>query len=278
MEGKVAFNTCYSYPYFEVTKMRSHVYLTGNEALKPILYSHKISQSNLYHYTKKETAKKIIEKREFRLTRADKFLDSEEIQYGLRILREIAEQSLEDGIDKSFIDFIDTIGDTLAKCYVLCLSHEANNKYLLDTYSDGKTVIKLDESFTDNLMGGSWQYMPKTNGRNVQYTSNLYTSHEGFVVYQESEQKDIAKKICDSFKNLLKNNFPGVDIINFRGAVAKFIILCKVEKYYKEEEYRIALISNNEESNEFEIEENNRVFITLGVSRNLKFELLEINI
>lgn len=258
--------------------MRLHVYLNGNEALKPILDLHKISQGNLYHYTKKEVAKKIIERKEFRLTRADTFFDDKEINFGVEILREIAGHNLELSTKKQFMDILDTINTTLKKCYVLCLSKNGNHKYLLKKYSDGETVIKIDEMFPNYIMDGSWQYMPKDNSKIIYYTSNRYTSHEGFVAYKRSEQEEIAKKICDSFQNLIKSNIHKVDIIHFRGAIAKFIVLCKVEKYYKEEEYRIALISNNEENNEFEIEENNRIFITLGVPGKLEFELLEVNI
>ena len=257
--------------------MRTQIYFTGNEALKPILNLHIISQGSLYHYTKKEIATKIIERREFRLSRADTFLDDNEINYGLVILRKTAEHTLKSTSKKLFIDILNAIDTTLKKCYVLSLSNDGNNQHLLDEYSDGKTIIKLREWFPNDLMYRSFQYIPNDDSNILHYTSDIYTPHEGFVVYQQSKQKEIAQTICNSFQNLIKSKIDKVDNIHFINAIAKFIILCKVEKYYKEEEYRIALISNNKENNEFDIEENNRIFIALKIPGNFNFELLEVD-
>gem|GEM_PF-3967157 len=264
--------------------MRSQMFFTENDRIQSILSRHRISQGNLYHYTKNEIAKKICDTKEFRLSRADTFLDDEEIKYGVGILRKLAEHTLKGRTKELFLEFLNTINTMLQKCYVFSLSQVGNSQYLLERYSDGKTVIKLIENFAFFLIGESCHFKPIKNGtgNKLYHCSHLYRCYEGFVEYQQSEQEEEAKEICEAFQSLndhlQANQFHPVDQFHFSRAIVIFIILCKKEKYCEEEEYRIALISNNKEKNEFEEKENDRIFISLRIAPAIDCcELMGIN-
>jgi hypothetical protein len=255
--------------------MHQKIYFVKNENIRSLLNLYETPQGPLYHYTKEAIANEITDKNEFRFSRADTFTDKKEISYGLEILKKTAEEILSDEEKKEFLNILKEARERLKKCYVFCLSQEGDNKYLLEKFSDGKTRIKFKEEFPINITNRTWHSVKTGDGYSIHPINDIYRNHEGFIIYNELEQKENAKKICTVFQGSIKEGIHIVDKFHFINAIVKFIILCKREKYSKEAEYRIALITKDEIDNEFEKQENERIFINLILPPGLKSEIIK---
>ena len=252
--------------------MRFKKYFAENEDVRSLLGLYEESQGYLYHYRGEGTAKTIVKDNGFRFSRADQFLDQNEINHGLALLKEAAEKILDSEKKASFISILETINKSLGSCYIFCLSKDGKNQHLLEKYSDGKTVIRLEEDFSF-WVNCSWHVI---NG-SIHYINDLYRIHEGFVEYSLSRKKEIAGKVCSAFKKLVEETTHIVDQFHFIDVISKFIILSKREEYSKEAEYRIVLIAKDKINNKFEEEKKGRIFINPKmILKEVKPEIIKI--
>ena len=221
--------------------------------LAKALNDFRISQEELYHYTKRSIAKQIQNDREIWLTRADSFLDDQEIIHGVSILKRIASNKLKGQDLSDFLSLVDQIDSRLYKCYIFSLSSDAHNNYLAQKYAHQETKVLFPPEFPMKLAHTSWHAKPNGNsGFSIHHAKDIYKMYEGFVEYEESSKKDIAITIADVFKKFTKQEPHVVDQFQFINLLTQFVIQAKKPTFYKEREYRISLVKIAEGDQPFE--------------------------
>ena len=196
--------------------MRFQKNFAFNSELEKALNDIKISQGVLFHYTKRLIAKQICDNKELWVTRADCFLDSQEIIHGISILKRIAKKKLKAGDLKLFLSLVDEINNRLASCYILSLSSDEHNNYLAKVYANQETKIKLSEDFPQLLANMSWHSIAiSDSGYSLHYATDIYRAHEGFVEYEPNRKDKIATSIIEIFQTLTSQETHFVDQYHF---------------------------------------------------------------
>jgi len=71
--------------------MTDQIIFTENKLVEELFSELTISQNSLFHYASEKTVKSIQSGQELWITRADCFLDKEEIKYGVGVIKQAAE-------------------------------------------------------------------------------------------------------------------------------------------------------------------------------------------
>jgi len=228
------------------------MYFTENESVRSLLAEFKISQGALFHYTPSLAASEGICGGEIWITSADSFLDDEEIAYGLGMLREAATRMLSGADRDSFLGGLAELESRLASCYVFSLSQDPDSEYLKSNYaSDDGFRLEFGENLSFWLQGG-WHSIPAGDDSFLlHYVVDHYDVCEGFVVYDEEEQRRISDLACEVFQDLLSGGGHLVDSFHLVSALIQCLILFKRASFSPEVEYRIALLRKAERAEDF---------------------------
>jgi len=222
-------------PRLSQTDMRQYIHHVSDPAIADLYQCFRISQGPLYHYTPMDAAASITESGQLWLTRADSFLDQEEVVYGSDLLRQAIAESVAGDLKEQLLKAIEFLGDLLRKCYVLSLSSNPSNSHLATNY--GKAIIELQENFPINLAYSAWHISES----NLYHFQMLYEAAEGYVVYDRAEQLQIARKAAFALQSLISPNAAEVDVFHMHHLLIKCIMLFKDASYSPEEEYRVVL-------------------------------------
>ena len=231
--------------------MRVIKYFCSNKQVGNLLQRFKISQDNLYHYTSKDASIE-INKGEIWITRADCFLDSREISHGIQILSGAANNYLAGNTKNYFVNLLSVFQSTLKNTYVMSLSQDSANQYLKNNYAANGAIIEFKWHFPEDIGAICWHSIPTSNdSHSIHHLSDLYSYFEGFVVYDGISQRDIARSVCEAYRDIRSSKAHFVDEIHFANVLTQCVVLFKEESYTPEKEYRIALIRNDNSSNPF---------------------------
>lgn len=224
--------------------MRKSLIFTNSLLIREAYDLIECSSSELYHFTKKDVAKLIVDGKELWITRSDSFSDDSEITYGSEILIAALEERQDIATEKKE-KLARVLGEykiDLRSSYIFCLTKNRKNSYLERKYGVG--VIEFDSSFPDILIG-SRHALPEEGGYKLFYLDDLYVMHEGKVKYDKTEQLDFVNKIIDAVIEFIDNGSPLQERGHIQGLLVLAIALCKKPEYSKEEEYRIVFIPNS---------------------------------
>lgn len=216
----------------------------------------------MYHYTDTTAASNIIDRKEIYLTRADHFLDNREIKYGMSILENEAKRSLSEDEFNEFKRILNILSERFKTCFVFCFSQNNNSEKHKEIH--GGKILQFEEYFPSELACMSYHAIPEGDGFRLYYTTDIYKLIEGFVIYEQHKQFEIAIDICKTFDENRDIELHIVDQFHFVDVLMKFILLCKEPCFAWEEEYRIALLTNEKWDTQFEnIKKNNKIYIKL---------------
>lgn len=231
--------------------MRNISYFVEHKKIGDLLQEFPISRGCLYHYTSEDAATG-ISRGELWMTRADCFLDEEEIKYGQTILARAADGCLSGEAYDSFVTFLSEVRTGLEQTYITSFSQDPNNEYLKNNY--GKHVIEFDVFFPDKFKYEAFHSVPTGQGSfAVHFFDEHYRSFEGRVIYDEEEQARIASSICNAYFDLIRSDSVHKgDLFHFVDVVNRCLILFKKKEFSPESEYRIAFAYNGTKSNVFE--------------------------
>lgn len=226
------------------------------ESLLRLLSNFEISQGYLYHYTSLNVAES-ISKGDFWLTRADDFLDKREVDHGLEMLISTIPASWGEELASSYLLFLDTLRNVLRKCYVLSLSQDHDNDYLIQTYASADGAILRLPSNINFALSTGWHAISMGDGFSLRYAKDLYDFAQGFVDYDLDSQKRISALACEAFQAISQSQLGAspeviVEWFHFRDALLQCLILFKEPGYRNEKEYRIALILKPSAEKSFE--------------------------
>lgn len=226
------------------------------ESLSRLLGKFEISQGYLYHYTSLNVAES-ISNGELWLTRADDFLDEREVDHGLERLISTIPSSWDEELANSYRSFLNTLRDVLRKCYVLSLSQDQDNDYLVQTYAsaDG-AILRLPSNISFALSTG-WHAIPMGDGFSLHFSNDLYDLVDGFVDYDLDSQNRISALACETFQAISQSTLDAspeaiAEWLHFRDALLQCLILFKEPSYCDEKEYRMALILKPSAEESFE--------------------------
>lgn len=225
----------------------------------PLMVKLRVSdKKKLYHYTTSESGKNILKGSSFWVTRCDNLADITEIKYISHVLDGVImyieknkELYIVNAKDKYII--VDAIIMTLkalrdlykkgapitdGKLYLLSLSENKSNKYLIETYCGKDGVILEFKNDIDELF-------IKDNG--------IVTSFTAKVEYGYNKQMRLIIEDINDFFNEFHVNLLNNGIINYIEMVEtiRTVIYVKVinysfffkhENFSKEEEYRVAFL------------------------------------
>ena len=221
-----------------------------NEAVQQFLSEFRISQGPLYHYTNR-TAGEAIASGHIWITRADCFLDDDEIQHGFDIIRSAGPSNQ----NADFAGMLAALRERLKACYIMSLTQDAENQHLKSQYSSGQTgcIVEFDESFPRATYSG-WHYTPKGDGWRTHPFYKLYDHFEGFMVYKDSRKEQLADIAYECFSQAFSTSSHIVDTYQYVDALLRCLILFKKEEpdFVAEKEYRLAVVSKHELGSEFE--------------------------
>lgn len=197
-----------------------------------------------YHYTNSENLKHIVKEDhvDFRLTRADKFSDTQEMQHIIPIFEEVCEELLLGGkIDKTFyytvktcISDVRTWAEEFRKYYVFCLSANGTSSHLKERYAcrDGKagTIIGIQglalEEVRIALHGDEERAAPK-----IYFFDVIYNREEMKAIFSST-----IKRICELSDGSKNSNNAIARTVN---ALALYSLVYKPPSYAEEEETRL---------------------------------------
>jgi len=236
--------------------MRQQTIFTGHDGVSELFNQFRTSQGALFHYTSIKSIDSIKSGSELWVTRADSFLDKEEIKYGLNVFRSVSEEITTDK-DKEFINkYLLNIEEYLQSTYVLSLTSISSDKYLLDNY--GAYVIELCENFPTLLGCTAWHSIPSGDCYTNHYFIDHYEKVEGYVIYDYSKQIEISNMVISTILNMLKKDTHVIDVYHMRKIFIMCMTLFKHSKYRKENEYRVSIIRNTKNpSQDFNEKRNN---------------------
>jgi len=241
--------------YYEVT------------AHNPIIIKLKpFKKRNVYHYTTKQSAKSILSNNCFWVTRSDCLDDKSEIKYISKVLDGVIKYlekyrtEYDVGVEGQY-NILESIVKTLkalreiykvttpiidADIYLLSLTENKNNKYLLGNYAGRHGVVL---NFINDI---------NTMFKNDRFDEYKITTFCAEVVYDYGEQITLILEDINEFYHELISNLVEVEgSIDFSEVVetVKTVIYLKIinyalffkdEKFSKEEECRIAFLVSNE--------------------------------
>jgi hypothetical protein len=172
---------------------------------------------------------------------ADYFLDSKEIEHGLKVLSVAARTALSEPERMSFVDILKAVRERLQSCYVLSLSQDPESEYLQSNYArDSGVVLEFEEDFLRVLYTG-WHAIPNGDDSfRCHYIVDIYDFFEGFVVYDDSHQQQLSTIACLAYRELLSTDAHIVDSCHFINILLQCLILFKSRKHKDEKEYRVA--------------------------------------
>lgn len=237
--------------------------------IEKLLRKFRISRGLLYHYTSEEVASSICDG-EFWLTRADCFEDKSEIEYGEKLLRQVANSLLSLSEQQLFIKLLSDAKTSLSLTYVMSLSQDLGNPHLLETY--GRAIVAFEEHFPISFRHTEMHSIPIDNGGfQAHFLENLYEFFEGLVIYDEEEQLQISSDICEAHKKFLNAKcIHKTDYWHFVEIVKRCLILFRQNSYFPEREYRLSISYLDATPNTFEHTKNDgRIFIEAQFARNL---------
>ena len=221
-------------------------------AVGRLLSQFEISQGPLFHYTRR-IASAEIQRGKIRLTRADCFLDTKEIQYGLAVLTRAGEDSLDESQLPSFSELLKAIRARLQFCFILSLSKNPDSGHLRSTYSGvNGAVVEVPENFPRVLYRG-WHATRTGDGSfGLRFVVDLYDFFEGNVIYDAKKQRRIAVMACEAWRELRSRDAHVVDGYHFIDSLLRCLVLFKSSEFEVEDEYRIALVRRPEIAETFE--------------------------
>ena len=234
--------------------MRKQVIFTESDLVARLFDEFRISNGPLFHYTSNENVDSIKQGTELWLTRADSFLDSEEIRYGIEIFREVASEEYNEGDCDTINHLMNRLEEYLQGTYVLSLSSYPYSAHLASNY--GNRIIELCENFPILLANTAWHSIPCERGFSNHYFNDLYEHIEGYVIYEKEAQVKLANQAIEAILSVANNEAHVVDIFHIRQLIILCIVLFKQKRYESEQEYRVALISKSSETHEFNVERN----------------------
>lgn len=254
--------------YYEVTKDNPIII-----KLEPF------TREKFYHYTTKKSAKSILSNNCFWITRSDCLDDKKEIKYMYEVLGGVigylkkSRDSYDIGIEGQYIVFEaiiktlegirktyrDSIPIIDSHIYLLSLTENKNNKYLLENYAGEHGVV--------------FEFVNETNTNDMINNQTIFQDHIfnkymvpifcGKVVYDPQKQltvliEDINEFIreiiinCINIDGDIKLNEEMVETIKtvLYFKIINYSLFFKHKKFEKEEECRIAFIVGDNCSNE----------------------------
>ncbi len=220
--------------------MRKENIFTGNDTVKELYSKFRLSQGPLFHYTSMGAINFMKNSSLLWITRSDSFLDESKIRFGLGIIRHASDGILKPSERKVIETFLSGIWEILKQSYIFSLTNNASNQYLLENY--GNSIVQFKEGLPREILGTGWHSIPHGDSYSLHYFIDLYELVEGYVVYDETEQLEIAKiavKAIIELSNPLTNI---VDIYHIRRLLITFITLFKDCLYREEEEYRVTIV------------------------------------
>lgn len=237
------------------------------------------TRKKFYHYTTKKSAKSILSNNCFWITRSDYLDDKKEIKYMYELLGGVigylkkSRGSYDIGIEGQYIIF-EAIIKTLealrkiyrvstpiidAHIYLLSLTENKNNKYLLDNYAGEHGVVLefVNETTTNDLIDNQNIFK-----KNI-FDKNMAPMLCGKVVYDPKKQLTILIEDINEFCREIIINCINIDgVIKLNEEIVETIktvlylkiihysLFFKHKKFEKEEECRIAFIVGDNCSNE----------------------------
>ncbi|NRT92299.1 DUF2971 domain-containing protein [Clostridium beijerinckii] len=236
-------------------------------------------RKKLYHYTTKKSAKSILSNNCFWITRSDYLDDKKEIKYIYEVLAGVIEylkgnRDLYNNDIEGQYDIFEAIIKTLealkeiykvttpimdSHIYLLSLTENKNNRYLLENYAgDHGVVLEFFNETSTKYIGDN-----KTIFKNDILDKYKIPLFCGKVIYDASEQLTILIEEINEFYTEIITNCIAIDgRINLNEEIVetiKTVIYCKIihyalffkhQKFAKEEECRIAFIVGDNCSNE----------------------------
>ena len=194
-----------------------------------------IPQPPQFHYTKIKRAKAMADGR-IRLTRADCLVDPSEIDYGLGLLS--------DAIDSggTFSGIPSLIKQGLKHCYVLSLSTDPCNEYLIKTYAGScGAKVKFENAYF-TLMAAR-NSPPVGLGDPV---DDLFTFYQGMVIYERDLQLEIVTKLEHALPEAFDDETHTVDRSHLLDTLIVMpSLLFKKACYAKEEETRFIAVAKD---------------------------------
>jgi hypothetical protein len=232
--------------------MRKQVIFTESDLVTRLFDQFRISNGPLFHYTSSQSVESIKKGTELWLTRADSFLDTDEIKYGIELFREVVSREYKRGEYGAIEKFINHLEDYLQGTYVLSLSSDPSSNHLISYY--GNRIIELSENFPMLLANTAWHSIPCGDGFSNYYFNNLYEHVEGYVIYDRDDQIQLTKLAIEAILSVANNETHIVDVFHIRKIIIMCTILFKQKRYEPEQEYRVALIAKSPEKHDFNAE------------------------
>ena len=237
--------------------MNSQIIFTGNQKVIDLYREFKPINGNLYHYTSSEKLDSIRKGSELWITRSDSFLDKEEVQYGLNILKQAAAESLNKKDNINFNTMLAGFNELLINSYIFSTSYNPSSEYLLNEY--GKNIIEFSPDFSMSISHMSYHSIKTSDSYRMHHFSDNYEYIEGQVIYELEDQKKIANMAAIAMSEIIHPDGDIVEIHHVRKILLMCVSLFKCFGYHKEEEYRIILIRKLSSDNiDFNIERENK--------------------
>lgn len=200
------------------------------------------SHGPFYHYTSQDAAKSMGEKGRLWLTRADCFLDEEEVHYGIDILLAEIEATGGAATEEPYCTIDQSIREALRNSFVLSLTYESDNPYLLNEY--GRNIVKFNQNFRMLLSAASFNVK---EGQNNQVIHEIYEILDGKVIYDIDSQRELARRVVTAIVNFQSMKFvdaieKDMHLLRLREALLTAVILMKAPAFAAEAEYRFCLV------------------------------------
>ena len=221
--------------------MNQVIHFTDSKKLGEFLSSFPLCQGNLYHYTSDEAGENIINNNELWITRANDLLDDEEIKFGIETLASVATESLKDERLSEFIKLLESARDCIDRFYILCFAESPTPQMHKDIH--GEFVLEFSFAIGLLLTGNGIHKHKIGDGYALNYTQDHFRSFEGYVSYEEIEQKRKAKQLCEIYNDGLNGI---LDESQFIDSILIFIMLTKRYAFRWEREYRIGFFTKSE--------------------------------
>lgn len=197
---------------------------------------------SMFHYTNRTAAESMGKKGVLWLTRADCFLDEQEVHYGVEILlAEIAEIGERDvaGLYKTVDEHV---REVLRSSFVLSLTHIDPNEYLIENY--GRDTVVFEPAFQMHFNAAAFNVK---EGLNYQVVSEIYEHLAGKVIYDPATQRELAKRVARAVLDFEELQFSDeiertLHLLRLRKSLLTAVILMKEPNFEPEAEYRICLL------------------------------------
>lgn len=213
---------------------------TGNDTVKELYSKFRLSQGSLFHYTSMTAIASMKNSSSLWITQSDSFLDKSEIQFGLDVVRHASDCTLKLQERKVMEEFLLGISEILKRSYIFSLTSNSSNQHLLENY--GNIIVQFREGLPREILGTAWHSVPHGDSYSLHYFNDLYELVEGYVVYDEIEQFEIAKIAVKAIMELGNPTTHIVDIYHIRKLLITCITLFKGCQHRKEEEYRVTIV------------------------------------